>query len=37
MLWSEQAQLLLRKARQDVVVVAGGVDDAEIADEVIVD
>jgi HEPN domain-containing protein len=35
MLWSEQAQLLLRKARQDVVVVARGVEDAEIADEVI--
>jgi HEPN domain-containing protein len=35
MLWSEQAHLLLRKARQDVVVVARGVADAEIADEVI--
>ena len=35
MLWREQAYLLLRKARQDVVVVARGVDDAEIADEVI--
>jgi len=35
MLWREQAHLLLLKARQDVVVVARGVDDAEIADEVI--
>src|SRR4051812_47823405 len=35
MLWREQAELLLRKARQDVVVVARGVDDGEIADEVV--
>jgi HEPN domain-containing protein len=35
MLWMEQARLLLRKARQDVVVVARAVNDAEIADEII--
>ena len=35
MLWIEQARLLLRKARQDVVVVARAVDDPEIADEIV--
>jgi NADPH:quinone reductase-like Zn-dependent oxidoreductase len=35
MLWREQAHLLLRKARQDVVIVARGVADVEIGDEVI--
>lgn len=35
MLWIEQARLLLRKARQDVVVVARAVDDEEIADEIV--
>ncbi len=35
MLWIEQARLLLRKARQDVVVVARAVDDQEIADEIV--
>jgi HEPN domain-containing protein len=35
MLWIEQARLLLRKARHDVVVVARAVDDLEIADEIV--
>lgn len=33
--WIEQARLLLRKARQDVVVVARAVSDPEIADEIV--
>jgi len=33
--WTEQARLLLRKARQDMVVVSRAVDDPEIADEIV--
>jgi len=33
--WIEQARLLLRKARQDVVIVSRAVDDPEIADEIV--
>ena len=33
--WTEQAQLLLRKAANDGVIVARAVEDAEIADEVV--
>jgi HEPN domain-containing protein len=33
--WLEQARLLLRKARQDSVIVAKAVSDADIADEIV--
>src|SRR5205807_6197997 len=35
MAWTEQARLLLRKARQDQVIVSRAVDDPEIADEIV--
>lgn len=35
MLWTEQARLLLRKARQDAVIVSRAVVDPEIADEIV--
>jgi len=35
MAWTEPARLLLRKARQDQVIVSRAVDDAEIADEIV--
>ena len=35
MAWTEQARLLLRKARQDRVIVARAVTDPEIADEIV--
>lgn len=33
--WMEQARLLLRKARQDSVIVSRAVGDLEIADEIV--
>lgn len=35
MQWIEQARILLRKARQDAVIVSRAVEDAEIADEIV--
>jgi antitoxin (DNA-binding transcriptional repressor) of toxin-antitoxin stability system len=35
MAWTEPARLLLRKARQDQVIVSRAVDDAEIAEEIV--